>query len=382
MKKPVLIFASIQRKSSLRYSGCIRLKRHICSGSRRTGFIFVIWGDMPITVAAAAHPNLALVKYWGQLDYGINIPANNSISVNLSGAKTVTSVTFDATSGQDQIIINGQPADRLTQQRVSGHLDRVRALAGIDVCALVKSVNDFPVSVGFASSASAYAALSLAASRAAGLVLSERELSILARKGSGSACRSIPGGYVEWYAGFDDATSYAASLAPCDYWDITIVSVLMSKIPKKVSSMEGHAAVPSSPYAGLRPAQVAESMRTIREGLRLRDMSVLGMEVEREAIAFSAIAMTSRLEAYPWFSGIYYWDTGTMSLVQAIQQWRFAGLPVYFTLDAGPTMHLICERQQLEDVRQSLYHEFPEYYPDIITSYPGRGAWIIDEENL
>ncbi len=337
---------------------------------------------MSINVTAAAHPNLALVKYWGQSDSELNIPANNSISVNLSGAKTVTSVIFDALSGQDQIIVNGQPVDRATQQRVASHLDRVRVLAGIDRRARVKSVNDFPISVGFASSSSAYAALSLAASRAAGLVLSERELSILARKGSGSACRSIPGGYVEWHAGIDDVTSYATTLAPCDYWDITIISVLMSEIQKKVSSLEGHAAVPSSPFAGLRPVQVAESLSIIRDALRLRDMSALGMAVEREAIAFSVIAMTSRPAAYPWFSGIYYWHPDTMRLIQAVQQWRYEGIPVYFTLDAGPTVHLICETRHVKDVRQALYHEFPENYPDIVTSNPGRGAWIIEEDNI
>lgn len=336
--------------------------------------------EMAISVTAAAHPNLALVKYWGHQGCGLNIPTNNSISINLDGAKTVTTVTFEPSLMQDQVTVNAQPADPFTQNRVSDQLDRIRALAGINLCACVDSVNDFPISVGLASSASAYAALTLAASRAAGMVLPERELSILARKGSGSACRSIPNGFVEWQAGFDDASSYAASIAPRDYWALAIVSVLLSKCPKTVSSIEGHDAVPSSPYAGLRPAQVAESLRIIREGLHSRDFSALGMAVEREAIAFHAIAMTSRPEAYPWLSGIYYWDAGTIRLIQAVQRWRCAGLLVYFTLDAGPTVHLICETQHIKDVQISLCHELPNPFPDIIISYPGQGAWIVKEE--
>ena len=279
--------------------------------------------------------------------------------------------------------MNGQPADRVTQQRVASHLDRVRVLAGIDRSARVKSVNDFPISVGFASSSSAYAALSLAASRAAGLVLSERELSILARKGSGSACRSIPGGYVEWHAGIDDVTSYAATLAPGDYWDITIISVLMSEIQKKVSSLEGHAAVPSSPFAGLRPVQVAELVEHHKGWAAFAGhVCHWGWQVEREAIAFSLIAMTSRPAAYPWFSGIYYWHPDTMRLIQAVQRWRCEGYTGLFyagcrTYSASHLRNTPCER-----CASALYHEFPENYPDIVTSNPGRGAWIIEEDNI
>jgi diphosphomevalonate decarboxylase len=335
---------------------------------------------MVLSVTAAAHPNLALVKYWGQQDHRIYIPINNSISVNLSALRTVTTVAFDPGLSDDVVTLNTQPADQSTHQRVSDHLDRIRVLAGINDNARVVTRNDFPLSVGFASSASGFAALSLAASRAAGLVLSEHELSILARKGSGSACRSIPDGFVEWQAGYDDATSFAVSIASRDYWQLAVVSVPVSHQPKNISSLEGHIAAQTSPFIKSRLAQVTESLRIVREGLRLRDITELGMAVEREAVAFHAIAMTSRPLHQPWMSGIYYWEAETIRLIQAVQRWRYDGLPVYFTLDAGPTVHLLCETQHLYELIQSLHQELDWLQDDVIISYPGQGAWIIEEE--
>ena len=195
-----------------------------------------------LTATAAAHPNLAFVKYWGRRDAGLNIPENGSISVNLSGAITTTTVTFDGALGQDDVTLNDAPANTPTLARVGAHLDRVRALAGIAARARVVSHNDFPADVGFASSASAFAALSLAATRAAGLNLDLHDLSVLARKGSGSACRSIPDGFVEWLPGWDDASSYARSLAPCDYWDLCVVTVVLPGRSKLISSLAGHRA--------------------------------------------------------------------------------------------------------------------------------------------
>ena len=193
-------------------------------------------------VTAKAHPNLALVKYWGNADDGLNIPANSSISVNLDGATTTTTVAFLANRQSDAVAIDGRAADLAAYDRVVRHLDRVRRLARISHCAVVESHNDFPASAGIASSASAFAALSLAASRAAGLDLDERQLSVLARKGSGSACRSIPDGFVEWVAGSDDETSYARQIAPPGHWDLRVVTVIFDGGAKDVSSSQGHRA--------------------------------------------------------------------------------------------------------------------------------------------
>ena len=146
------------------------------------------------TATAIAHPNIALIKYWGDVDADLHIPANGSISINLQELVTRTKVTFDPTFTQDQFKLDGRPIDGVGFKRVSELLEQVRQLAGITIYASVESHNNFPTGTGIASSASGFAALSLAASKAAGFDLDEKTLSRLARTGSGSACRSIPDG--------------------------------------------------------------------------------------------------------------------------------------------------------------------------------------------
>ncbi len=150
---------------------------------------------------AIAHANIAFIKYWGVRDAALRLPTNNSLSMNLDAAYTTTTVEFAAGYRQDVVVLDGVGATGQERARVVEHLDRVRALAGIATPARVVSVNSFPTAAGIASSASGFAALTVAACAAAGLNLSEKELSVLARLGSGSACRSVPGGFVEWRAG-------------------------------------------------------------------------------------------------------------------------------------------------------------------------------------
>ncbi len=150
------------------------------------------------TATALAHPNIAFIKYWGDIDPSMHIPANGSISMNLQELYTRTRVSFDPALEHDQFSLNGCEVEDVALRRVSDFLDYVRQMVGITIFASVESHNNFPVGTGIASSASGFAALSLAASKAAGLNLDERALSRLARTGSGSACRSIPSGFVEW----------------------------------------------------------------------------------------------------------------------------------------------------------------------------------------
>ena len=326
-----------------------------------------------LTATAAAHPNLAFVKYWGRRDAGLNIPENGSISVNLSGATTTTTVTFDEALGQDDVTLNDAPANTTTLERVGAHLDRVRALAGITARARVVSHNDFPADVGFASSASAFAALSLAATRAAGLNLDLHDLSVLARKGSGSACRSVPDGFVEWLPGWDDASSYARSLAPCDYWDLRVVTVALPGKPKLISSLAGHRAAPASPFYGARIREMPHTLDVVREALLVRDFASFGLAVEREAWSLHAVAMTSQSEGAPWLSGIFYMEPETVRLIQAVQLWRRDGLPVAFTLDAGPSVHLLCEGESLAAVLAAVTSAMVGVAHQVIVSHPGRG---------
>ena len=197
--------------------------------------------------SAAAHPNIAFIKYWGNEDQALRIPANSSISMNLKELETRTTVSFDTSIKDDHLFLNGNPVAADTLDRVSSLLGRVRKIAEIKTFAKVESENNFPAGAGIASSASAFAALSLAASSAAGLSLSERELSRLARTGSGSASRSIPGGFVEWQAGSDHESSFAVSIADPDHWDLVDLIVLISQDHKETGSTQGHSLADTSP---------------------------------------------------------------------------------------------------------------------------------------
>ncbi len=332
---------------------------------------------MALRVTAAAHPNLALVKYWGNADHALNIPMNNSISVNLGGATTTTTVAFDAALGADVVRIDGREAGGKAYHRVVRHLDRVRHLAGVDTRARVDSRNDFPASAGIASSASAFAALSLAASQAAGLDLDAAALSRLARRGSGSASRSIPDGWAEWLAGGSDETSYAVQIAPPEHWDLKITTVILDVEPKEIGSAEGHRLAHTSPFYRARQDELPRTLETVRRSLLERDFRAMGMAAEREAISLHVIGMTSVVPDRPWLSGIYYWGPGTVRAIQACQAWRRDGLEVYFTIDAGANVHLLCEganQPQLEGELDRLLGEIGGSY---IVSAPARGAWVV-----
>ena len=231
---------------------------------------------MPQKVTAQANSNIAFIKYWGNRDAQYRVPLNDSVSMNLSDATTTTTVKFDANLTDDQIHVGGAEANAATRVRVIKHLDRVRTLAKIETKARVQSQNSFPTGVGIASSASAFAALSVAASHAAGLQLSERELSILARQGSGSACRSIPGGFVEWIAGHSSENSYAISIAPTDHWDLRDVVVIVSTEEKKVGSSEGHIAAQTTPFMLARQYGLPARFHLVRKAILTKNLGLLG----------------------------------------------------------------------------------------------------------
>src|SRR3989344_7712795 len=206
---------------------------------------------------AVAPSNIAFIKYWGKRDEDLRIPLNSSISMNLSNLLTTTTVEFNPDFKKDLIIINDQEEGD-EGSRVIKHLDRIRKLAKIKHKAKVISKNNFPTGTGLSSSASGFAALTLAASKAADLSLSEKELSILARQGSGSACRSIPDGFVEWLDGNTNETSYAVSLYPPSFWDLSIVVVLAGSEEKSVLTSEGMQLVKSNSFYPVRLSHIGE----------------------------------------------------------------------------------------------------------------------------
>lgn len=298
-------------------------------------------------IFAIAHPNIAFIKYWGDVNADLHIPANGSISMNLEELRTRTSVGFDSSLLQDELYLNQEPVHAEALERVSRFLERVRRIAGITFFARVESENNFPMAAGIASSASGFAALSLAASRAAGLTLDEAGLSRLARTGSGSACRSVPGGFVEWQAGREDADSYAHSIAPRGHWNLADCIALVDQDEKPVSSSLGHGLAHTSPLQDARVADTPRRLDRCREAILQRDFDGLAAVMEQDSNLMHAVMITSS-------PALLYWQPATISIMQAVQNWRKEGLQVGYTVDAGPNVHVLCPAEQEKEVHKRL----------------------------
>ena len=297
------------------------------------------------SATALANPNIAFIKYWGNLDNSFRVPSNGSLSMNLDGLFSRTSVTFSASLKTDSLRIGKRPVTGPGLERVSLFLDLVRRLAGTNLRAQVVSENNFPSGAGIASSAAAFAALALAASRAAGITLTERELSKLARRGSGSACRSVPDGFVEWQAGETDEDSYAFSIAEPEHWDLVDCVAVVSAGHKKTGSTEGHALAPTSPLQAARVRDAPRRLDLCRQAILERDFDTFAAIVELDSDMMHAVMMTST-------PGLFYWQPASITVMSAVREWRAGGLPVCYTVDAGPNIHVICPREQADGVEK------------------------------
>jgi len=313
---------------------------------------------------AIAPSNIAFIKYWGVKDEILRLPKNGSISMNLSNLLTTTTVEFNPDFYQDTVTID-TVIDIVSGNRVIKHLDRIRSLAKIKYKAKVVTVNNFPTSTGLSSSASGFAALTLAGARAAGLDLSEKELSILARQGSGSACRSIPDGFVEWLDGDTSETSYAVSLHPKSYWDIVDIVAVVSKTKKEISSTDGHKLATTSPFFEKRLELNKEKMILMKQYIKDKNFSAFGELAESEALELHAIYLTSH-------PSLIYLLPASLRLLHLAKKWRQEGLEVYFTLNTGQDVHILCQKKDEKEVVQKLLKL--KEVQNIITNYPSDGA--------
>jgi diphosphomevalonate decarboxylase len=288
---------------------------------------------------AVAHSNIALVKYWGKRDAALNLPAAGSLSLTLDALTTRTTVEFDSGLAADVLRLGGIEQTGEARERVARFLDLVRARSGAADYARVDSENSFPTGSGLASSASAFAALAVAASAALGLDLSPPELSVLARRGSGSAARSILGGFVEMQAGqrADGLDAFATSILPASAWDVRmVVAVVGGGQPKSVSSRSGmdHTAATSPLYPGWLacvPGDLAEA----RAAIFARDLERLGAVTEASAMAMHASAFAAR-------PAVVYFRGATLETFHAVRTLRASGAAAWATMDAGPHVKVLC----------------------------------------
>ena len=304
-------------------------------------------GMSPHSATAQAHPNIAFIKYWGNRDDSLRLSANGSISMNLDGLFTRTTVSFQPSLALDEFVLHGNEVTGHALERVTALLDLVREKAKFRQRAEVVSENNFPTGAGIASSASAFAALALAASRAAGLDLTEAELSRLARRGSGSACRSIPAGFVEWQAGSGDEDSYAFSIAPPDHWPLADCVAVVSPEHKPIGSTEGHGLAGSSPLQEARVDDAPRRLEICRKAILARDFKSLAEIIEHDSNLMHAVMMTSR-------PALFYWEPATLAVMDAVRLWREEGLQAAYTIDAGPNVHVICPQAEMQAVSSRL----------------------------
>lgn len=297
--------------------------------------------------SAIAHPNIAFIKYWGNRDETLRLPANGSISMNLDGLHSQTTVEFRAALAGDQLLLNGQLATAAQTRRVSEFLDLVRELSGVTSPAQVESHNNFPSGAGIASSSSAFAALALAASAAAGLQLSEARLSCLARRGSGSASRSVPGGFVEWRAAERDEDSYAASIAAPEHWPLVDCIAVVSEAHKAVDSRAGHGLANTSPLQAARLGGAETRLERARRAVLQRDLGTLTEVMELDNHLMHAVMMTST-------PPLLYWQPASVAVMHAVAEWRAGGLAAGYTLDAGPNVHILTETANAPEVARRL----------------------------
>jgi diphosphomevalonate decarboxylase len=324
---------------------------------------------MPFSTATAiAHPNIAFIKYWGNRDEEIRLPQNGSISMNLGDLTTRTTITFDSNLPRDTFDLNGVRQSGKMLERVSNHLNLIRGIRGFSSPAHIFSETNVPPGAGLASSAAAFAALTVAAVRAAGIEMSEKDLSRLARRGSGSAARSIPAGFVEWYRGKEDADSYAMTIAPASHWDLVDCIAIVETSHKLIGSTDGHKAAASSPLQAARVKDAERRLDLCRSAILQHDFVALSHILELDSNLLHAVAMTSN-------PAIYYWLPATLSIMHAVITWRNSGLPVAFTIDAGPNVHVICEEESKTMVIEKLTHV--EGVQQVIASGVGAGARLV-----
>ena len=293
-----------------------------------------------------ASSDVALVKYWGKKDEVLRLPENGSLSIKLDGLDTITTVEFDEKLKKDLITIQGE-SDEKESSRVSKHLGRIRQLAGKNIFAKVVSQNTFPKGTGLSSSGSGFAALTVAATKAISLDLDQKQLSILARQGSGTACRCICSGFVEWKDGSTSDTSYSHTLFKPSHWDIRDVVAVVDEGMKRISSTQGHTTAQTSIAFKERQQRIGKKIKAVTQTIKDKDFKTMGEIVEAETLEFHSILLTSTPPMIAWYPG-------TVEVMHHVQALRQQGIPAYFTINTGFNVHVLTLPEFESKVKNSI----------------------------
>ena len=322
---------------------------------------------------ALAHANIALIKYWGKRDLRLNLPAVGSLSITLDSLWTRTRVRFEEALDADQFSLNGvAKPDEVS--RVAKCLALLRAQAGATRYARVESENNFPTGAGLASSASGFAALVVAAAAALNISAPASKLSEFARRGSGSASRSLFGGFVEWSKGVreDGQDSIASPLLAADQWPLSVVVAVTSKQAKTIGSTEGmNRTADSSPYYGAWVDSGEADLNEARAAILAKDFERLAAISEYSCLKMHALALAAR-------PGLIYVNGATVDAMHAVRGLRASGVPVFFTVDAGPQLKAVCLPEAVDAVRRCL--KDIRGVLDIIETGLGAGARLVESQ--
>lgn len=325
-----------------------------------------------LTIVSPA--NIAFVKYWGRRDDGLILPQNSSVSMNLDSCTTTTSCEwgeFEDDSikvkfeNKESVELSGVPREKALKI-----IERVRQKLGLNLKVKIESENNFPEATGIASSASGFSALTKALYESAGEQLSEKEMTIETRlSGSGSACRSIPTGFVVWDKGVmdDGSDSFAYSIAKPDHWALSDIVCVVDIGNKKVSSAEGHSRA-KNPYMDARLTGIEERVAETIKAIQNKDLEKLGQITEIEALSLHTVCMMSE-------PPIFYWNDKTFLVMEGIRELRSSGTPTYYTMDAGANVHIITEQKYEQKV-----YDYIKNIPGVvkmIVSHPGEGARVV-----
>jgi diphosphomevalonate decarboxylase len=322
---------------------------------------------------ASAPSNIALVKYWGKRDVSRNVPATGSISMSLADLRSVTTVSFEPTLARDEIRIDGR-TDPPGAPRVIAFLDLLRLQARTALRARVETTNNFPTGAGLASSASGFAALTVAADAALGLGLPPHALSALARRGSGSAARSLVSGWAEMAAGTapDGADAFAWPIAPPDHFPVSVLVAVTSRSPKAVGSTAGMtASAATSPYYGAWLDLAEEALGCTRAAVLAGDLPAAGALAEEHCLRMHAVMLGNR-------PPLLYWTPATVAVIHEVRRLREEeGLRAWFTIDAGPQVKVLCDPTDERAVHDRLA-SLPGV-EEVLATRPGAGAQVVPE---
>ncbi|NMC35856.1 diphosphomevalonate decarboxylase [Candidatus Beckwithbacteria bacterium] len=321
---------------------------------------------------ATAHANIsmALVKYWGKRDETLILPQNSNLAITWDQYGSTTTVEFNSSYKRDIFTLDGQEFKEGEEyDRVIGQLNLARKLAKIKLKAKVVSQNEVETQAGLASSASGAAALAAASAKAAGLNLNSKQLSILSRQGSGSSCRSILGGFVEWQKGSkaDGSDSYAVQLYDENYWpQLCMLTVVVSTKKKELKTRAGmKQTVATCPFYPCWLATVEQDLKEIKQAIKAKNFTKMGEISEHNALKLHALMLTTK-------PSIIYWLPETVELIHQVQNWRDEGLEAYFTIDAGPQIKILALEKNVSKIKQRLNKL--QGVKKVVTLKPGKGV--------